>query len=94
MLTTAENERLTKVGPRTPMGELMRRYWHLVAAVAELDDELVADRLAFVPILYRESGVSRRSNQPVIYQTAVLTAVQIVMTDATVTIRGRSKKPV
>lgn len=27
MLSTAENERLTRVGPGTPMGELMRRYW-------------------------------------------------------------------
>jgi 5,5'-dehydrodivanillate O-demethylase oxygenase subunit len=28
MLTTAENEMLTPVGPGTPCGELMRRYWH------------------------------------------------------------------
>lgn len=32
------NEKLTRVGPDTPMGKLMRRYWHPVAAVAELDD--------------------------------------------------------
>ncbi len=38
MLTQEENERLTQVGPGTPMGELMRRYWHPVAAAAELDD--------------------------------------------------------
>ena len=31
MLSTAENERLTRVGPGTPMGELMRRYWQPVA---------------------------------------------------------------
>ena len=37
MLSAQENERLTRVGPGTPMGELMRRYWHPVAAVAELD---------------------------------------------------------
>jgi 5,5'-dehydrodivanillate O-demethylase len=37
MLTKQENERLTRVGPGTPMGELMRRYWHPVAATAELD---------------------------------------------------------
>jgi 5,5'-dehydrodivanillate O-demethylase len=35
------NERLTRVGPGTPMGELLRRYWQPVAAVAELDDEPV-----------------------------------------------------
>ncbi len=38
MLTVEENQRLTQVGPGTPMGELMRRYWHPVAAAAELDD--------------------------------------------------------
>ena len=37
MLTVEENERLTRVGSGTPMGELMRRYWHPVAGVAELD---------------------------------------------------------
>jgi 5,5'-dehydrodivanillate O-demethylase len=39
MLTQEQNERLTKVGPGTPMGELMRRYWHPIAAGAELNDE-------------------------------------------------------
>ncbi len=37
MLSTQENELLTRVGPGTPMGELMRRYWHPVAAAAELE---------------------------------------------------------
>jgi len=36
MLTREENEILGKVEPGTPMGELLRRYWHPVAAVAEL----------------------------------------------------------
>jgi 5,5'-dehydrodivanillate O-demethylase len=36
MLTEEQNERLTRVGAGTPMGELMRRYWHPIAAVAEL----------------------------------------------------------
>ncbi|HEY5348766.1 MAG TPA: Rieske 2Fe-2S domain-containing protein [Candidatus Lustribacter sp.] len=36
MLTREENELLTRVGPGTPMGGLMRRYWHPVAAVAEM----------------------------------------------------------
>ena len=38
MLSVEANERLTKVGPGTPMGELMRRYWHPIAAAAELDE--------------------------------------------------------
>ena len=37
MLSAAENERLTRVGPGTPMGELMRRYWQPVAVTAELN---------------------------------------------------------
>ncbi|HSV81866.1 MAG TPA: Rieske 2Fe-2S domain-containing protein [Ramlibacter sp.] len=36
MLTQEQNEKLTRVGPGTPMGELMRRYWHPVAAKAQL----------------------------------------------------------
>ncbi|MCY4581315.1 MAG: Rieske 2Fe-2S domain-containing protein, partial [Chloroflexi bacterium] len=36
MLSVQENEQLTQVGPGTPMGELMRRYWHPIAASAEL----------------------------------------------------------
>ena len=38
MLNQRENERLTQVGRGTEMGELMRRYWHPVAATAELED--------------------------------------------------------
>ncbi len=38
MLSQQENQRLTQVGAGTPMGELMRRYWHPVAATGELDD--------------------------------------------------------
>lgn len=39
MLTKEENERLTRVGPGTPMGSLMRRYWHPIGATAELGQE-------------------------------------------------------
>jgi len=38
MLTAEENERLTRVGPATPMGALMRRYWQPVAAASEMSD--------------------------------------------------------
>ncbi len=38
MLSTRENEELTQVSAGTPMGELMRRYWHPIAAVPELDE--------------------------------------------------------
>src|SRR5438309_4887989 len=36
VLTKEQNDRLTQVGPGTPMGELMRRYWQPIAGVAEL----------------------------------------------------------
>ena len=39
MLTADENERLTRVGPGTPAGELLRRYWHPVAIAADLTPE-------------------------------------------------------
>jgi 5,5'-dehydrodivanillate O-demethylase len=39
MLTQEENQTLTRVGPGTPMGGLLRRYWHPIAAVKELDEQ-------------------------------------------------------
>jgi 5,5'-dehydrodivanillate O-demethylase len=39
MLSVRENEKLTRVGKGTPMGDLMRRYWHPIAPAAELIDE-------------------------------------------------------
>ncbi len=36
MLTPEENEMLTRVGPGTPCGELLRRYWQPVCYAAEL----------------------------------------------------------
>jgi 5,5'-dehydrodivanillate O-demethylase oxygenase subunit len=41
MLTAEEGERLTRVGPGTPMGNLLRRYWHPVATTTELAREAV-----------------------------------------------------
>ena len=41
MLTKEENERLTRVGPGTPMGNLLRRYWQPIAATADLEAEPV-----------------------------------------------------
>jgi 5,5'-dehydrodivanillate O-demethylase len=38
MLTEEKNRTLTQVGPGTPMGELLRRYWMPVAGVSEFDD--------------------------------------------------------
>ncbi|MCY4583904.1 MAG: Rieske 2Fe-2S domain-containing protein, partial [Chloroflexi bacterium] len=39
MLTQQENDLLTRVGPGTPAGELLRRYWHPIAIASDLTDE-------------------------------------------------------
>lgn len=52
MLTREENDLLRQVGPGTAMGELMRRYWHPIAAVAELDDLPIKPTLPWHPTSY------------------------------------------
>jgi 5,5'-dehydrodivanillate O-demethylase len=58
MLTREANERLTQVGLGTPMGALLRRYWHPIATLPELMTEpvlavtLLGENLA----LYRTPG--------------------------------------
>jgi 5,5'-dehydrodivanillate O-demethylase len=37
VLSKEDNETLTRVGPSTPGGELMRRYWHPIAPAVDLD---------------------------------------------------------
>jgi len=39
MLTKSENDALTRVGPGTPAGEMLRRYWHVAAAAVDLSAE-------------------------------------------------------
>ena len=41
MISKQQNDRLTRVGPGTPMGDLLRRYWHPVGAVQDLAEEPV-----------------------------------------------------
>jgi len=36
MIAAEGNELLTRVGPDTPMGELLRRYWHPIGGASEL----------------------------------------------------------
>jgi 5,5'-dehydrodivanillate O-demethylase len=38
MLSHEENQLMTAVGPGTPAGQLLRRYWHPIAAAVELTD--------------------------------------------------------
>src|SRR6266576_3544229 len=37
MLTSAENELLTRVGPNAPMGRMLRRYWYPTLLSQELE---------------------------------------------------------
>jgi 5,5'-dehydrodivanillate O-demethylase oxygenase subunit len=58
VLSKEQNEALYQVGPGTLMGELLRRYWQPIAAVAELDDNpikpirLMGEDL----VLYKDGG--------------------------------------
>ena len=59
MLTQEMNDRITRVGAGTPMGELMRRYWHPIAGTAQLtpdnptmDVRLLGEDL----VLYRDAS--------------------------------------
>jgi 5,5'-dehydrodivanillate O-demethylase oxygenase subunit len=58
LLTAARNEMLTRVGPGTPMGELLRRYWQPVGGASELDtDPIKPIRLLGEDlVLYRDGG--------------------------------------
>ena len=39
MVTQQENEFMTRIGPGTPAGTLLRRYWHPICPAAELSDD-------------------------------------------------------
>lgn len=57
MLTREENEMLTRVGPGTPAGELLRRYWLPVGVAQELTPEKptqVVRILGEVLVLFRD----------------------------------------
>ena len=60
MLSIEQNRQLTQVSEATPMGDLLRRYWHPVAGVAEFDDRpakairILGEDL----VLYKDKGGS------------------------------------
>lgn len=58
MLSAARNEMLTRIGPGTPMGDLLRRYWMPVAGASELDGNQVKPLriLGEDLVLYRDGG--------------------------------------
>ena len=58
MLTPEKNEALTRVGPGTPMGEVLRRHWHPIAGIDELARNPVKPvrLLGEDLVLYRDLG--------------------------------------
>src|SRR4029079_16961740 len=59
MLTKEENEMLTRVGPRTPAGELLRRYWLPVGVASELSAEnptMIVRILGETLVLFRDKS--------------------------------------
>ena len=59
MLTQEQNDRLTQVGPGSPMGELMRRYWHPVAGSMQLNDDNPTKEVRLLGedlVLYRDAS--------------------------------------
>jgi 5,5'-dehydrodivanillate O-demethylase len=56
MVTAEEQKLFTQVGPGTPGGELLRRYWYPIAAVGELDENPVkpVKLLGESLVLYRD----------------------------------------
>jgi 5,5'-dehydrodivanillate O-demethylase oxygenase subunit len=65
MLTVEQNERLTQVGPGTPMGELLRRYWYPVATSTEIGRFPLRRRLLGQEIVvYRDADGTYGSLDP------------------------------
>ena len=57
MVTQEQNQTLTQVGPGTPGGEMLRRYWHPVAAAAELTEDAPIKRVELLGeklVVYRD----------------------------------------
>src|SRR5690242_7252325 len=45
MLSPEQNQLICEVGPGTPGGEMLRRYWHPIGGLSELDED---------PVVYRD----------------------------------------
>jgi len=58
MLTEEENALLTRIGPGTPAGNLLRRYWQPIALTSELTEDQPKRRIKILDeelVLYRKS---------------------------------------
>ncbi len=62
MLTQEQNERLTRVGPGTPCGALLRRYWHPLCPADEITAENPRKRIRILGedlLVYRDDAGER-----------------------------------
>ena len=59
MTTVEDNEKLTRVGPGTPMGELLRRYWMPIAITSELGVRPIRRRLLGEDLVVFRTGDGR-----------------------------------
>ncbi|MDA0798063.1 MAG: Rieske 2Fe-2S domain-containing protein [Chloroflexi bacterium] len=48
MLSTEQNDRLSRVGPGTPMGDVLRRYWHPIATVGMMEPHCAHRRMNMI----------------------------------------------
>ena len=58
MLSKEENDLLTRVGPGTPAGNLLRRYWHPICPIRELSEQSPKKRLRVLGedlVLFRDA---------------------------------------
>jgi 5,5'-dehydrodivanillate O-demethylase oxygenase subunit len=58
-LTAEENQRLTQIGPGTPAGDLMRRYWHPIAGLHAVSEESPTKHVRLLGedlVLFRDRG--------------------------------------
>ena len=58
MLSAEKNKVLTQVGPGTPMGDYLRRYWMPIGGATELDQIAIKPMRLFGEdlVLYRDRG--------------------------------------
>jgi 5,5'-dehydrodivanillate O-demethylase len=59
MVTPEENELMTRIGPGTPAGALLRRYWHPVCPAMELTEALPKKRIRILGedlLLFRDGN--------------------------------------
>ncbi|NBS59567.1 MAG: protein translocase subunit SecD, partial [Betaproteobacteria bacterium] len=63
MLSAEQNKALTEVGPGTPMGGMLRRYWHPVAS-RRVQEQAIKQNITTLHNRINELGVA----EPVIQQ--------------------------